>query len=269
MSEPAILGTIRASSWPTLFDCALRFYYRDIMQLKSPSSGRAALGTALHCSTAVYDLPRLEGKAPNLTEAADALVESLEHPHEDVAWDDDLPRTKAEAIGLVLTRNYAERISSMRTYRAVEVKCDGLDIATEHGTIRLQGTTDRVRVTRDGAEGICDVKSGGQAVSADGRAVTKGHHLQTGVYKLMAEHELGRTLKAPDEIIGLQVSTNARVGTAEIGDSRTPLIGDDAGPGLIDMAARMLKTGTFPPNPRSMLCSAKYCPGHRICRFHD
>ena len=46
MSEP--LGTIRASSWPTLFDCSLRWYYGNVMKMRLPANGKARLGTALH-----------------------------------------------------------------------------------------------------------------------------------------------------------------------------------------------------------------------------
>jgi hypothetical protein len=51
---------------------------------------------------------------------------------------------------------------------------------------------------------------------------------------------------------------------------KTPLIGDEEHPGLIEIAARMLKSGVFPPNPKSMLCSKKYCPAHAAhCRYHE
>ena len=86
--------------------------------------------------------------------------------------------------------------------------------------------TDRVRVKDDGSEGVCDIKSGTNAVSADGTVATKGHHLQTGIYRILAEAALDRVLDAPDEIIGLQTNGKARVGCAEIRDSRTPLVGD-------------------------------------------
>ena len=174
--------------------------------------------------------------------------------------------------GWELAARYAAEIAPTHTYRAVEVNCGGMRIATPDGVIRLTGTTDRVRIADDGKEGISDLKSGRAAVSADGRANTKGHHLQTGIYRLMAENVLQRTLEAPDEIIGLQTAKTERgqrVACAEIRDSRTPLVGDEETPGLIEMAARMLKSGIFPPNPRSVLCSPKFCPGYSRCRFHD
>lgn len=272
MNEPADLGTVRASSWPTLFDCSLRWYYQNVVGLRMPSSGNAQLGTALHKSTAVFDTPSLTGGAGNITEACDALVDSIEHPTTDVEWSDDLKPEAATNIGLALTRKYATDFAPTRTYRAVEVNCDGMRISTPDGVIRITGTTDRVRVTDDGREGISDVKSGKTAVNADGKASTKGHHLQTGIYRLMAENVLQRPFEAPDEVIGLQTGKTAvaqRVAAADIRDSRTPLVGDADAPGLIEMAARMLRTGLFPPNPKSTLCSPKYCAGYARCKFHD
>lgn len=266
------LGIVRASSWSTLFDCSLRWYYQNVMQMRLPSGGPAQLGTALHRATAVYDLPGITGQAANLTEACDALAETIKHPEGEVVWDDELRPETATAIGIALTTKYAMKIAPAHEYRAVEVKCTALDIATDQGVVRLTGTTDRVRVTPDGQEGISDIKSGARAVDVNGKASKKGRHLQTGIYKIMAENALGRTFEAPDEIIGLNTGKTAvaqRVGTAEIADSRTPLLGYDEVPGLIELAARMLKSGTFQPNPQSYLCSPKYCAGYHKCRFHE
>jgi hypothetical protein len=47
-----------------------------------------------------------------------------------------------------------------------------------------------------------------------------------------------------------------------------PLLGDEHQPGLIQIAASMLRTGLFPPNPKSTLCSRKYCPAYAShCKF--
>ncbi len=266
------LGIVRASSWPTLFDCSLRWYYQNIVGLRLPAGGKARLGTALHRSTAAYDKPGLTGERQDVAEACAVVADTIEKADEDVQWDDDLTPAVALNIGLSLTMKYAAVIAPTQKYRAVEIKCDALDIATDDGVIRLVGTTDRVRVTDDGREGISDIKSGRTAVAADGKAKTKGHHLQTGIYRLMAENALQRPLDAPDQIIGLNTAKTdiaQRVAVAEIRDSRTPLVGDEQVPGMIEMAAKMLKSGIFPPNPGSMLCSPKYCAGWSRCRFHD
>ena len=86
----------------------------------------------------------------------------------------------------------------------------------------------------------------------------------------MAEQASGERLDAPAEIIGLQTTKDTPVATGEVADVKTPLLGTDDYPGLIDIAARMLKDGVFPPNPKSMLCSKKYCPAYAShCHYHD
>lgn len=272
--EVAPLGVIRASSWPSLFDCAFRWYWQNIVGLRSPSSGAAALGTAIHHGTAVFDAARIAGKPVSVDEAVEASREKVFDPGQDVAWDDALTEREADGYAVRLTARYCQDIAPTREYAAVELGCEALDVSTEHGVVRLTGTTDRVRLLADGRMGISDIKSGARATEkdADGnrRAATKGHQLQLGIYTLMAEQALQARLDAPAEIIGLQVSKDTPVGTGEIADVKTPLLGTDEHPGLIEIAARMLKSGVFPPNPKSMLCSRKFCPAHEgRCPYHD
>lgn len=265
------LGIVRASSWPSLFDCPLRWYYQNVLDLRMPSSGAAALGTAIHAGTAVYDAARLEQREASVDAAIEATREAIYNPEQDVAWDDDLTPATADNLGIQLTAKYCAQIAPQREYSAVELRCEALDIGTEYGSIRVTGTTDRIRVTEDGRKGISDLKSGSRATekAADGsrRAVTKGHHLQLGIYTLMAEQASGEPLEAPAEIIGLQTSKDTPVATGEVADCKTALLGTDDQHGLINIAAKMLKEGIFPPNPKSTLCSNKYCPGHSRCIY--
>lgn len=261
-------AVIRASSWPDLFDCPSRWYAKNIQGLRLPSSGAAALGTAVHAGTGLFDSAKAQGEAPSMEAAIDASVDAVRNPQQEVAWDDDLPPGKAIDIAATLTQGYIATVGAHRTYAAVEVPCDALEIETQHGPVTITGTTDRVRREADGSLGITDLKTGGQAVGADGRAVTKGHHLQLGIYQIMAEQALQAPMTAPAEIVGLKTKGKAAVGTGTIEDVKTPLIGDELHPGLIEMAAQMLKTGLFPPNPKSLLCSEKYCPAHPTCPYH-
>lgn len=271
-TEP--LATIRASSWPSLFDCAQRWYYQNIVGLRMPSSGNAALGTAIHAGTAAFDESRLTGEHIDVCTAVDTARAALRDPEQDVSWDDSLTPVEADSFAVRLTTRYCQEISPTRQYAAVELTCEALDIGTEYGVVRVTGTTDRIRITDDGRKGISDLKSGGRATekAANGarKAVTKGHHIQLGIYTLMAEQASGERLDAPAEIIGLQTTKEAPVATGEVTDVKTPLLGTDEHPGLIEIAARMLKEGIFPPNPKSMLCSAKYCPAYGAhCKYHD
>lgn len=271
-AEP--LATIRASSWPSLFDCAHRWYFQNIVGLRMPSSGNACLGTAIHAGTAAFDSSTLAGDQIDVVTAVDTARAALQNPEQEVAWDDSLTPVEADSFAVRLTSRYCQEIAPTRNYAAVELECQALDIGTEHGVVRVTGTTDRIRIVEDGRKGISDLKSGGRATekAADGSrpAVTKGHHIQLGIYTLMAEQSSGERLDAPAEIIGLQTTKDTPVATGEVQDVKTPLLGTDEYPGLIEIAAKMLKDGIFPPNPKSMLCSPKYCPAYSgKCRYHD
>jgi RecB family exonuclease len=273
-TEP--LGVIRASAWPSLFDCAYRFYWQNIVGLRMPSAAPAALGTAVHAGTAVFDSAVLEGRPASVEEAIDASRKAVAEPEQEVVWDEDLSQRDADMLAIKLTARYCQDIAPAQRYTAVELQCTALDVVTQHGIVRLTGTTDRVRVLADGSKGITDLKTGGRATekTEDGRgrrAVTKGHQMQLGVYTLMAEQATGERMDAPAQIVGLQTTKETPVATGEIADVKTPLLGTDDAPGLIEIAASMLKTGTFPPNPKSMLCSTKYCAARAAgrCRYHD
>ena len=262
------LLTIRSSSWADLMDCAARWKARNLLGLRMPTAGAAWTGTSLHHGAAVYDQAALDGAPVSVDDAAGAMVEKLHHPEEEVVWDDSTPG-QIEPIAMRLLTSYCTDVAPTRDYAAVELACEALDVEVpEHGVIvRMTGTTDRVR--RDGTVGlaISDIKSGARAVGTDGRAVTSGHAIQLGAYELLAEHALGLPVSGPAEIIGLQTATAARVGTAAVPNARAALIGTAEQPGMIDIAARMLRNDIFPGNPKSMLCSSKYCPIHSTCTY--
>lgn len=264
--------TIRASSLAELFDCPARWEAKHLRGLRLPSSGAARLGTAVHAGTALFDQSRLDGNPLSADEAAGALVDALhskddESGNGEVDWSETHPKD-AERIGLALHARYCADIAPLQDYVGVEVPCERLEIA-DLG-IALTGTTDRIRRLPDGQLGIADLKTGGRAVGSDGIAVTQGHGPQMGVYELIAEFAVSQALTAPAQIIGLQTGKTAsaqRVGTGEIHDARAALLGDEYAPGLLEHASRLIHAGAFYGNPKSVLCSAKYCPAHPTCKF--
>ncbi|MEO8391184.1 PD-(D/E)XK nuclease family protein [Polaromonas sp.] len=273
MSEHPVI-VVRASAWPTLFDCPHRFYWQNVYGLRSPSAGRAALGTAIHGGTAAYDQAALEGNPISVLDAVDASRELIAHPEDEVVWDADLTMSDADQLATTLTTKYCHDIAPDHQFTAVELQCEALDVETAQGIVRLTGKTDRIRVLEDGRKGIVDLKSGATATveldNGERRANTKGHHMQQGVYTLMAEQSTQERMDAPAMIIGLQTTKKTPVAVGEMPDVKTALLGMDGMPGLIEMAAAMGKSGSFPPNPKSMLCSAKYCPAHaHHCKYHD
>lgn len=261
------LVMIRASSLGELFDCPARWKAKYLDGKTMPRSGAAQLGTAIHASTGKFDASRLPGGDKlSMDDAAGAAVDALQHPAEDVDWDDESP-SSLEPIALSLHRKYCEQVAPLQAYTGVEVRCERLEL-TDVGIV-LTGTTDRVRQTRAGA-GICDLKSGKTAVSADGTVKTQGHAAQLAVYELLAQHAMGVDITAPAQIIGMQTGKTdkaQRVGTGTVEDARSALVGTPEHPGLLEHAATLLKSGAFYGNARSMLCGAKFCPVYSTCHF--
>jgi hypothetical protein len=162
MSSGTFLGTVRASSWPALWDCAARYEFQTILGLRPPTQAPQRLGTAWHAATASFDRARMDGSPISIDDAAGVFVSELGKDSSSVQWTQ--PRKELESIGLSLTVRYCATLAPLRKYSAVELECSSLDVETPDGTIRLTGTTDRLRIDPDGKEGIGDLKSGKRAV---------------------------------------------------------------------------------------------------------
>lgn len=259
--------TIRASALKDLMDCPARFEARHIRGLKTPRTGKAQLGTAIHASTALFDKSALEGGALPADDCTGALVDAIYKPEEDVEWDDDLSATDAEKIGRALHTKYCAEVAPKQEYAAVEVTCERLEI-TDLG-LALTGTTDRVRKV-EGGYGIADLKTGKAAVRSDGTVETAKHAYQLGVYELLAENASGIPITEPAQIIGMQTGKTdkaQRVGTAEVQSAREMLIGTPDQPGLLEHASSLIHKAIFFGNPSSPLCHQKYCPIFKTCHY--
>lgn len=258
--------SIRASSLPSLFDCPARWEATHIRGLRMPTSDKAALGKAVHASTAAFDQSALDGSGITAEEAKSAAVDAIHHPDEETVWEDMTP-AEAESIALSLHSKYCATVAPTQTYAAVEVTCDALEI-TDLGLV-LTGTTDRIRKTEDGY-GIVDLKTGKTAVGTDGIAKTQGHAFQLGVYELLAQAASGVDITAPAQIVGLNTAKtekSQRIGTGEVLGAREVLLGDGEVPGVLENASRLIHSGLFFGNPRSMMCNVRYCPVFNTCQF--
>lgn len=257
---------IRASSLGTLFDCPARWEAIHLKGQYLPSTGKAQLGKAVHASTAVFDQSTIDNAGITIADAAVAAIDVIHKPDEDVNWEGESPND-AEKIALSLHGKYCREVAPMQIYKAVEVKCERLDI-TDLG-ISLTGTTDRIRETENGFS-ICDLKTGKAAVGADGTIKTGGHAYQMGVYELLAEQASGVPIKGAAQIIGMNTAktpASQRIGVAEIHGAREILVGDGETPGILEMAATMIKSGNFFGNPKSMMCHKNYCPNFNNCKY--
>jgi len=262
---------VRASSWAGMFDCAYRWEGIHLLGMRNVVGLRAALGTAIHAGTAVFDQARVDHSIVTADDAAGVLVDKLRDPENDFdPARDDLTVPEAERIGLSLLTKYCHEVSPKYDFVAVEMETKPLDINCGGGVIvRLTGTMDRARIRKNsGKVGIADLKSGATAVQK-GAANTKGHSAQIGTYELLYEHTTGDQITDDAEIIGLKTKGTAEIASGTVKNAKRVMIGTETQPGLIEFAAEMFKTGRFYPNPKSLLCSEKYCPRFQSCFFHD
>lgn len=261
---------VRASSWGKLFDCAYAWEGQNLLGMKSPSSPRAILGTAIHASTALFDQHRIDNDPISAYDAAEALIDTLHNPEEEVNWAlDDLSISEAERIGIDLHTQYCRTWSPRFEFASVEMTTEPFPIDCGNGiTIILTGTLDRSRVKASAGHGIQDLKSGGQAVQK-GAANTSGHYPQIATYELLYEWTTGNVITEPAEIIGLKTKGKPEVATGEIIGAKQKMVGTEEFPGLIQFAAQMFRSGDFYPNPKSILCSPKYCVRWQSCPYHD
>jgi hypothetical protein len=263
--------TVRASSWAGLFDCAYRWEGIHLLKMRNLVGLRAALGTAIHAGTAAFDTARITGDTVTADDAAGVLVDTLRDPENEFDPErDDLSMSEAEKVGIILLTKYCFEVSPRYTFVAVEMETKPLDINCGGGVIvRLTGTMDRARIRKGAAgTGIADLKSGSAAVQK-GAAVTKGHGPQVGTYELLYEHTTGEPITDVAEIIGLKTKGTAEIATGTIANGKRVMVGTEDQPGLIEFAAEMFKSGRFYPNPKSLLCSERYCPRFKTCPFHD
>ncbi len=269
MSNQSIT-TVRASSWSGLFDCAYRWDGIHLLKMKNQVGLRAALGTAIHHGTAVFDQSVLDSASLTADDAAGAMVDKLRNPENEYDPNqDDLTLQKAEGIGLKLVTDYCMDVAPNYEFLSVEMETEPLDIDCGNDVIvRLTGTLDRARISKSSyGTGITDIKSGASAVQK-GAAVTKGHGAQIGTYELLYEHTTGEKVTADAEVIGLKTKGTAEIANGKISNAKAIMVGTNDQPGLIEFASYMFKTGNFYPNPRSMTCAEKYCPRFNKCQFH-
>jgi hypothetical protein len=263
------LTTIRASALGDFLDCAARAEAKHLLGLRMPSGQPSVLGSALHASTAVYDRSVLEKQGLTVEEAAGAAVDILQHPKDEVrATPEDMPAKLLEQVARTLHKRYCLEIAPKMDYAAIEVRCERLEL-TDVG-IALTGTTDRVLKVKGGYS-IADIKSGKRAVSAAGTIDPGPHLYQLGVYELLAAHASDLPIGGGARIIGIQTGKTERGQRVAVSDplegARAALIGDADSPGVLESVGRMIEHGDFPGNPKSFMCSQKYCPIHSTCKY--
>lgn len=221
----------------------------------------------MHASTAAFDTSTINGEGLTIDDTAAVAVDSITQPEADVDWRGS-STDKAIEVAIKVHSKYCREIAPSQRYELVEHTLRSLDIDMDDGIVfRLTGTLDRIRLDRYDRRGVADVKTGARAVDYDGNVIVDKHLPQLGEYELLAETELG-PMDLPPAIIGLQTGGRGQVGIGEIKGARTALVGDEDRPGLLHFVKQYFKSGLFPPNPGSFMCSPKYCPHYHQCPYH-
>ena len=87
--------------------------------MRSAAGIRAALGTAIHAGTAVFDQARITGDTVTADDAAGVLVDKLRNPDNEFdASKDDLSMREAETTGITLLTKYCREVSPQYNFLA-------------------------------------------------------------------------------------------------------------------------------------------------------
>lgn len=265
---------IRASSIAAIVDCPLRGLSIALGLVKQlPSTAPAVIGSACHAGTAAFDQAVIEGNPITPDDAAEVVVDYLQHPEDEVNWGTMRPE-EAERRALGVHTRYCVDVAPTINFQKVELTLDQLVVDVGGVEIELTGTLDRI-YQEDGRElfigsnivkqsyGILDIKTGATACSQK----PGKHKAQIAVYELLAERTLGREMNLPGLIAQLQTSREYQVDVKSVEDARAALLGTEEQIGLLGHIAHMLESGDWYGNSSSWLCSEKYCPLFSGCIF--
>lgn len=250
--------TIRASSWPTLFDCSLRWYFDNVVGLRMPSGTPSRLGTAIHSGCAEWD------RGVGAWDAADVSAHAFLNPSDEVEQIGQIATYEAVNIARKVTYAYTQKWGR-REFSHVELEVAECIVKVDGYELCITGHVDRISNGE-----VKDLKTGARRVNAQGVVDIGADHLQLGVYSLMASAELGRDVVSNDVTIIGGSTTTFQWAERTVHGAMQIMLGDDQSEGILSIAAKMLKHGVFAPNPKSLLCSEKYCAAYanKRCKYH-
>lgn len=258
---------MRASGLSDLFDCAHRWWAKFIARMKSPVTGRSHLGSAVHWATAQYDTARMNGDWHDVEGAIDEFHNYF-RADAGVHWT-DIRKDEADRIGVALVHKYCTEIAHQFEFVKVEAVCEPIEVSMPNNiTFALTGTVDRVytrRVNGKDQYGIVDLKTSGRIIRSDGSLDVAKHGAQLAVYEIlemMAKDATGLNITLPALVIGASTSGEPRILWEEIQNPRTLLFGDGDNMGYLIAASYIIEGQAYVGNPRSQLCSPRYCPAY-------
>lgn len=264
--------TIRASSMSSLFDCPARWEATHINKIWMPRSPRSLIGNAVHHGADTFDTSSVNNQGLTINETAGSVVDYINDVSQEVDWI-GLTRKEVESKAIELHQIYCSRIAPQFDYAAVEFDCNPVSMIIEDLILTITGQPDRIYQTLAGNYGGLDIKTGFAVIDAEGIVETVAHRPQMGSYEILIESQyqaIGLEMSEPFVIAGLSTAgKKANYGLGMIHGAKEYLLGkpDEGQLGLLNYAARLLKSGLFFGNPNSMACTKQYCPIYSTCKF--
>jgi hypothetical protein len=225
--------------------CPRQYYYRYVLDIKSPPGSALIRGTAVDRATAHNFTQKLDTgtdlPVDEVTEvAAASFDEAIDRAggESQVDWREDDPGfIKDSSIGLTALhmRVHAPLIQptdvQVELHREVQ---DGIDFV---GFLDFETSPTKVGDVKTGGRGMGQ-EAADKDMQAHAYAYLKGHAIDFGFYRLI---DSGKARKA--EIVQTD-RTEAQIDWYE---------------GAVKDVANAVLAGNFPPNPTSTLCSKRWC----------
>lgn len=265
-------GRVSPSKLTTAFGragCALKFYYRYVEGIRSPTSASLLAGTAFDKATTLLHEQRRVHEAVDLDAAKQEFVQAWANPPEEDAdgnaidYDlsdalDDIEPRAHNALDLYAASTQGQRVQETQLH--VEAAFDETDAI-------LHGYVDLVELCNDGKLVVTDVKTsiGSRKKWSEADA---GDDMQLGIYSMLVEQHYGQYVAA-------QGWRHARLGgKVEVGSTHV------TAPNHLSTLTRVgfwlntleqwCSSGSFAPTGKdadSWVCSEKYCAYFHRCEF--
>lgn len=229
----------------TFLECAARWSYKYIHRLPEPPTGKLTLGTAVHQALGMNFAQKIETEVD--MPAADVIGQfrlAWQLAEGATAWsDDEDPRaiaTTGEQLVETYMREQAPKIRPVAVEIIVSGEIAGIPV---HGRVDVLDTDGRIIDWKTAAASPCGVLASHALQLATYARLTSGASGEVATHHLV-------TTKTP-KIVAMTRKLTAQ---------------DHALPErLYPLAARAMRTGIYPPNRGSMLCSRRNCAFWRQC----
>lgn len=246
----------------TYLDCPRKAMYRYVEAIPSPKSTALVKGSATDEAWNTALARKIAGEvmpADELVELTEAAFRRVVHDEGGVSsidWGEDVSDRKAAARAALNSAMTLSRVWADQLYPHIEPTAVQVELTRELPSGRqFIGFLDYEGVIED-QEGIGDNKTGGKRM-ARGDA---GKALQPSAYAWLKDEPISFVFSRAIDTGSNQYSEFVWTGRSA---------DDNAWYGeLVNQVERGFMEEIFPPNPKSNLCGAKWCPYFERCQPH-